>query len=601
MFTNDAGLYSFPSLTPGIYSVRAEAKSFQTVERTGIELEVQQLLRLDFQMQVGQVTEVVTVQGGAPLLTTENATVGAVIENRRIVDLPLNGRDFLQLVALSPNVSVAFGSNGTAAGRQGGQRSAENISVAGQRSEYNYFSLDGASITLTSVITFTYFSHRSMPCRSSRCNPESSPPSSDALPARSTSQPSPAQTPTTLRCSSFYAIPSSMRKLYAFTSARPAKAPYKRNQYGFTLGGPVLIPRLFNGKNKLSFMANYEAVRDRLDARSIASVPSPAMRAGDFSGVANIYDPSTRARQPDGSIVAQPFPSNTVPSSRIDPRSLKLLEFYPGPNIPGAGLSRNYQSTEGQRTDTDQFTARVDFIEGSKSTWIGRYSWASELQLKPTTFPHQGAKLETFPKQVMLSNIRLLSPTAVNEFRFGYNQFINANVNYNAFTRNVVAEIGGLAGVASPFPDIYGIPGVSIAGFSGFGEGSPFIDRNKTFQWMDSISLTRGKHGMRFGAEIRRDRFNELGNSFVRGNFIFSGQSTNNPVSSINTGAGFADYLLGLMRESDAALLLANTQLRATSQSYYFDDTWRVFQPSPSALACNMRIFRPTTTRMIRW
>ena len=108
MFTNDAGLYSFPSLTPGIYSVRAEAKSFQTVERTGIELEVQQIARLDFQMQVGQVTEVVTVQGGAPLLTTENATVGDVIENRRIVDLPLNGRDFLQLVALSPNVSFAF-------------------------------------------------------------------------------------------------------------------------------------------------------------------------------------------------------------------------------------------------------------------------------------------------------------------------------------------------------------------------------------------------------------------------------------------------------------------------------------------------------------
>ena len=370
--------------------------------------------------------------------------------------------------------------------------------MAGQRSEYDYFPRWGINNTDVSYNIYVFLL-----------------PSIDALqefkvqsgifPAefgRATGQINVSTKPGTnayhVRCSSFTQFQARCAKLYAFTSARPAKAPYKRNQYGFTLGGPVLIPRLFNGKNRLSFMANYEAVRDRLDARSIASVPRPPC-VPVTSPVLPIMIPRPARRQPDGSIVAQPFPCNTVPSSQYRP------SFYQTPGILSRSQHtrrRTIPQLSEHRRPADRYRPvhrscrfhRRFEIHLDRPLQLGQRVAAQTYHV-----PTPGSQARNFPKQVMLSNIRLLSPTAVNEFRFGYDQFINANVNYNAFTRNVVAEIGGLAGVASPFPDIYGIPGVSIAGFSGFGEGSPFIDRNKTFQWIDSISFTRGKHGMRFG------------------------------------------------------------------------------------------------------
>jgi hypothetical protein len=154
--TNAAGAYSFPSLLPGVYRVRAEIQGFQAMVHTDVQLQVQAVVRIDFKMQVGQVTEVVNVAASAPLLTTENATTGTVIENKRIVELPLNGRNFLQLVALSPNVSFGFGTAGQQRSIQGGQRSEQNISIAGQRSEYNRFTLDGIENTDTNFNSYVF-------------------------------------------------------------------------------------------------------------------------------------------------------------------------------------------------------------------------------------------------------------------------------------------------------------------------------------------------------------------------------------------------------------------------------------------------------------
>jgi hypothetical protein len=145
--SNEAGVYSFPSLPPGEYSLKVEKPGFKTVTRAQIQLQVQQSARIDIELPVGQVTESVEVSATAALLSTENATVGTVIENKRIVELPLNGRNYLQLVSLSPNVSYGFTNAGQAGSRQGGSRSEQNISVAGQRSYFNNFTLDGVNNT----------------------------------------------------------------------------------------------------------------------------------------------------------------------------------------------------------------------------------------------------------------------------------------------------------------------------------------------------------------------------------------------------------------------------------------------------------------------
>ena len=145
--TNDVGIYRFPSLVPGTYSVKVEAPGFRAAVRGDIELQVQQLARIDFALEVGQVTEVVEIAANAALLNTEDATVGTVIEERRILDLPLNGRNFLQLVSLSPNVTYGFSMPGQAAGRQGGSRTEQNISVSGMRGVWNNYTLDGIANT----------------------------------------------------------------------------------------------------------------------------------------------------------------------------------------------------------------------------------------------------------------------------------------------------------------------------------------------------------------------------------------------------------------------------------------------------------------------
>jgi hypothetical protein len=593
--TDTAGVYAVPSLNPGMYSVSVEASGFRSEVRRAVELQIQQTARLDFQMQVGQLSEVVEIEGGAPLIATENATVGSVIENRRIVDLPLNGRNFLQLVSLSPNVSFAFSSDSTATARLGGTRATENIAVAGQRSEFNYFTLDGVNNTDITFNSYIFL------------------PSIDAIqefkvqtgvfPAefgRATGQVNVSSKSGTnayhgtlfefLRNSSVDATN------YSFTAVHPPTSELRQNQFGFTLGGPILIPKIFNGKNRLFFMANYEGLRENQGVNQVGTVPSVAQRSGDFSGIANtLFDPATRALQSNGSLTAAPFPGNTIPQSRFDPISVKLLNYYPTPNVPGAGLANNYQSVPAQTSTADQFTIRIDFIERSSSTWFGRYSYSNENGVTPSVFPALGLKLESYPKQATLSNIRTITPTIVNEFRFGYNHFDNYNLNANANIFNGVGLLGGFPGVAVPTPLLYGIPGISMSGLSGFGDNTslPFIIFDNTFQATDSLSLVRGKHSFRFGAEIRRDQFNSEGNSYVRGGFTFTGFATQNPASTPRTGTSFADYLLGTIGQTDEALGLAIAQLRATSQAYFVDDSWKLRPNLTISLGLRYEYFPP--------
>jgi len=576
--TNSTGTYSFPSLLPGTYRLRAERSGFQSVVRSGIALQVQQVARIDFRLEVGQITETINVSAAAALLATENATTGTVIENRRIEDLPLDGRNFLQLVALSPNVAYGFGNAGQQVSIQGGQRSTQNISIAGQRSEFNHYTLDGIENTDNNFNSYLFL------------------PSIDALeefkvqtgiyPAEFGRNVSQVNVSTKAGTNAFHgALFEFFRNSkmdandFGFTTTAPVKNPFVRNQFGYTLGGPVWIPKVFNGRNRLFFMSNYEALRDRKGLRQIADVPSAAMRSGDFSGIPQvIYDPATRVRNASGAVVASPFPGNLIPSNRFSGKALTLLKYYPLPNVPGTALARNYQALEGRRQDADQFTIRADFAESSRSNWFGRWSHSDEYSVTPSTFHDQGFKLDTQAQQAMISNTRVLTPATVNEFRFGYNRFLNSNLQAGAYVNNAVGEVGGIPGIAPPEPIIYGIPSIGITGFSGFGDTStaPNLTRTNVFEWIDNVSLNRGRHSLRFGAEIRRDRYNQTGNQFPRGSFAFSGQATQNPAAPGNTGAGMADYMLGLVRTSAGSLGLAVAQLRGTRQYYYADDSWKI-------------------------
>jgi hypothetical protein len=518
--TNEAGLYRFSSLIPGNYNVRVESEGFRTVLRSGIELQVQQSARVDATMEVGQVTEVVEVTASGALLNTDDATVGSVIEQRRIVDLPLNGRNFLQLVSLSPNVTFGFSTPGQAAGRQGGTRTQQNISVSGMRGTFNYYTLDGISNT---DINFNLYSVL---------------PSVDALqefkvqsgvyPAefgRAATQINVSTRPGSNEYHGaaywFHRNSAVDANPYDFDGTQPQNLPFRWNQFGGTIGGPVV-------RNRLFFMANYEGFRERRSNELFATTATAAMRAGDFSAVPNLeqlVDPATRT----------PFPNKQIPATMFHPKAVQLLEFWPEPNVPTTELFRNYQRTLRNTIDNNQITTRIDFHESSNSQWFGRYSWTDE-STRNDGLALNGDTLITNGKQYMISNTRVLSPTKVNEFRFGLNVLYNEVGQELGDVRNVVEELGLPLGTDPP--SSWGIPAINVNTYTAFGNGAngPFVIDNKILQLIDNFSWVSGKHSFRFGGEYRYDIYDQIGNEFARGRFNHDGRYSGEPAADLLLG-----------------------------------------------------------------
>src|SRR5881397_1075597 len=378
--TTEAGAYTFPSIPPGLYRLRTELPGFKTAVSEPFGVQVQQVVRLDVVLQLGQLSDTVEVAATADLLQSETAAVGTVIENKIITELPLNGRQYLGLVALSPNVNTLSPSAGQAGSRQGGDRANQSISTGGQRIMFDYYTLDGVNNTDPNFNTYIVL------------------PSIDAIqefkvqlgvyPAEFGHQSTQINV---LSKSGGNAYHGSLFEFlrndapdaqpYAFTSVHPAKSPFKWNDYGFELDGPVRVPRLYNGQDKLFFMANYEALRRRQNFLTTYSVPTPAMFTGDFSELCagqspclpsgTIYDPITK----------QPFPGNKIPSDRLDPFSLRLLKYYNSATLrPANPLTNNYVQFNSSPFNRDAFVLRLDYNEASRSQWMGRYSWGDENQ-----------------------------------------------------------------------------------------------------------------------------------------------------------------------------------------------------------------------------
>jgi hypothetical protein len=234
-------------------------------------------------------------------------------------------------------------------------------------------------------------------------------------------------------------------KPYDFIATHPAKAPFRFNQYGFTLGGPILIPKVFNGKDKLFFMSNFEGFKSRTVAQALYTTAPAAWRSGDFSGFpTQLFDPLTRKTNADGTITQTLFTGNKIPTTRFDATSLKLLDFYPLPNVDVNNVNNprnNFENPQKTPIDKNQFNQRVDFNQSSNSQWFGRYSWTDEFTVIPA-LPLSGTNLYTKSNQFMVSNTRVLSPTTVNEFRFGYSTLYNIFAQELSGKRDVVKELG---------------------------------------------------------------------------------------------------------------------------------------------------------------
>jgi hypothetical protein len=568
--STDSGDYTLPSVPPGFYIIKAEHPGFKSATTNNLEVQVQQTVRLDITMQLGQVSESIEVSAQTALLQAENASVGTVIENKAVVELPLNGRSYLGLVALASNANTLSPSSGQAGSRQGGDRASQSISVAGQRIMFDYFTLDGVTNTDPNFLTYIVL------------------PSIDAIqefkvqtgvyPAEFGHEATQINVLTKsggnvyhgalfefLRNDVLDAIP------YSFTANHANKQPFKWNDFGFELDGPVRIPKLFNGKDRLFFMANYEAKRQRQNTQGVYSVPTAAMFGGNLSALSSIiYDPNSGV----GGSNKTPFPNNVIPATRLDPISQKFLKYYPSAILPG--LSNNYTQLNSSPLNRDGFTLRMDWIESSKSQWTGRYSWGAEDQ-ESTGLSITGSKILVNYEQYLGSNTRSITPSLVNEARYGYSRFFNSTGTYSAFNVDTVGSLG-IPGLKSGSPVTWGVPAISLNGdgFTGIGDNTdgPYANDNNTLQVVDNLSWIKGKHTFRFGFEYNRQNYNQVGNQFSRGNFVFQPNVTRS--SALTGGDAFAEFLLGDLFQSTVAVAIANATYQRNVEAAFIDDTWKI-------------------------
>lgn len=568
--TTDTGDYTFTAVPPAVYNIQAAHIGFRTSASSNVEVQIQQSLRLDFKLEIGAVTQSVTVSAAGVLLQAENATLGTVVENEAVTQLPLNGRNYLGLVALSSNVDTLSPSSGQAGSRLGGDRAAQSISAGGQRIMFDYYTLDGVNNTDPDFNTYVVL------------------PSIDAIeefkvqtgiyPAEFGHEASQINVVTKSGSNAYHgalfefirndiadAVP------YKFSTVAQ-KAPFKWNDYGFELDGPIRLPKLFDGRNRFFFMANGEWKVQRQSSQGLLTVPTAAMENGDFSTYpSTIYDPASGDSQGNGK---KPFSGNIIPPERIDQISKKFLDYYAAATL--SGLNNNYTYAINAPNDRYVFTLRADYNQSAKTQWSFRYSSGNEDQ-STTGIKGVGNKILTNYYQYLGSNTRVLTSSLVNEARFGYTHFFNSLGTLSAYTNNAVQALG-IPGLNPGAPSTWGIPLASFSGdgFSGIGDvqDGPYVVTDPTWQFVDNVSWVKGKHALRFGFEYNRQTFNQLGNQFSRGNFVFQANATQ---SSAHTGGdAFADFLLGDIFSSTVAVAIANANYVRNVEAAYIDDTYKI-------------------------
>lgn len=564
--SNNSGVYSFPALSPSTYTIAVDASGFQKQIRSNITIQVQQVARVDFQLAVGALAQALEVTATAQLLSTDDSTVGQVIENKRIVDLPLNGRNYMQLTALVPGVSNTSSPTG-ATSYQGGLRASQSITVNGQRNTFDHFTLDGIENTDPNFNTYILL------------------PSLDALEefkVQSATYPAeygfaPIQINVTTRSGSntfhgsgFEFVRNSSFDAKNFFDSPTSPIPaFRRNQFGGTLGGPII-------KNKLFFMANYEGLREAKALTSISTFPPLPYRAGNFAGAATIYDPGSIIAGPNGTYSATPFAGNVIPSGRFNSIAIAAMNTYwPVQNLPGT--TNNYVNNEPRKSDADQSMVRIDYHQNDKYVWYGRWNYDKDYYYTPVSTPKMGTVVGTRPDQVLAGGTQIFTPTLVNDARFGWTRFGNNQVTANSYVNdvnNTVLHIPGL----NPFndPSFWNVPGFSFTGYSGFGNNATiYLTHNNMWEGHDNLSWTHGKHIFKFGGAFESIHYNEVGQQQI-GNFSFSGQYTGNPAVAASAGNAVADFLLGLDNQVTTAVMPATAVLRSNYWAAYFTDSYRI-------------------------
>jgi Carboxypeptidase regulatory-like domain/TonB dependent receptor len=601
--TNANGAFSLPLLHPDVYDVTARANGFKARLLSGITLQVDQTVSLRITLEIGAASETVEVTGATPLVDAATSSLGQVIENKQILDLPLNGRNPFALGLLSGNTTPMFGMNSNLPFIAGGGRfSANEVTLDGV--DNNTVSNAGAIGRNGIAVVPSVDAVQQFKVKTSTFSAEFGHAAGAVVNA-------------TIKngTNDFHGVLFEFLRNNALdannffsNAAGQPRAPFHQNQFGFTLGGPVLIPKLYNGHNRTFFFADYQGFRQNTSAgQSITDVPPPALRAGDFSSVNTaIYDPSTRRIGPTGNVIADPFPGNIIPTSRMNASSTAVAGLVPLPNFgtPGA-VARNFFYQPAQYSDTDQGDIRIDQTISASNTFYGRFSISANSKPAVGSFPGfigGGTSSIDNAAQGVLSDIHVFSPALVNEFRFGYVRH-NGSIYGSGQDGAAFAQQHNVALFPAP---ILGFPSIAFnysgqlsgsSEFSSWGGGDPNLNVENRFQWADNLNWTHGNHTFKFGADIRRNRFDTVKGTPFFGQYIYGAtftSSTNAPGS----GLPFADFLLGYPSFVQGTPMLDWGRQRNIYFGGFAQDDWKITRRLTLNLGLRYELFtQPVDSR----
>ena len=554
--TDTEGRFFLPALPTGGWDVTAELPGFQRVTQTGITLELGRTLQLEFTLSLGAINEEVTVVIDLPLLQATTAEISDVIESREVEQIPLNGRQFLQLAQLSDAVVIPPG------GTRGGalQQAGPLPNVGGQRAGHNIYMLDGFKVTdelfNNLVINPSIDSIREFKIQKSMYPPEFGGKASALINVATKSGSN------RFHGSLFEFVRDDRFDAHNFFDDKTAPVPpLDQHQFGGSLGGHLVRDRTF-------FFISYERQRTRRSITKTFSVPDVALRAGDFSGFGPICDPRT-ADPATGTCT--PFPNSQIPFDRLDPIAQAFLANVPLPN--GEGRFQNLTSVEPQDKAVHQFSVRVDHRLSDTDQLFVRFSSFDADETQPfgtsvqqeVLVPGFGRTLDTTTRNIGISHTRTFGITMLNELRFGYMSVSGGQESLNAGV-DFAGEVG-LQGVSRNPRDV-GFPQISTAGlYSTMGDPTTFVSRhNEHFELYDNFLITRADHRIKFGGYLFHLKFRPVNADTARGAFTYTGQWTGNAL---------ADLLLGYPTSARAGLGGGDEDARTTWLHLYAQDDWQ--------------------------
>ena len=588
------GYFDFASLSPGRYQLIVSMPGFEHLTREGLTLAVGQTLGIDLTLAVGAESQRVTVDADAPILQNQTSDIQFTVPPRTIEAIPLNSRNFIQLTALAPGVELPPGSL--------------LPRINGGRPRTNEYLYDGISALQPEPGQVAFFpildSIQEFTVESDNVGAEFGRFNGGVvnLATRSGTNDLHGSLFEYLRNEDLNA-----RSYFAPTAAtgQARKPEYRRNLYGGTVGLPLRRDRLF-------FFGDYQGIKQLIGVTRLSTVPTLAQRAGNF-GATTIYNPATTRSTANGRIVRTPFAGNIVPVASFDPAAVALLARIPLPDLPGA--ANNYTRTANDSDHQNQFDTRLDVAFGTRDHAFARYTYYNEVETPVTPFADgsgaiTGSVLGTgnvagpsnvLGQQAVLNETHTFTADLANDARLGYTR--RANYQSGAALPATASSALGIPGIPANAAFNNALPLFTFAGFAQLGSSASTFAQYQTGVWefVDTLLLTRGKHDLRIGADLRWFQLNAVAPPNPTGSFAFTTTGTDSQPAtgsaSVTGGNSFASFLLGQVDTFSIDLQTSILRPRDHLQEYFIQDDWRVTPKLTANLGLRWTFNNPSTEK----